>query len=265
MTSEIKISNREIYHCQSMIELAHKVALINEKIKDIKEVPVAIDCEWTPNTSISLIQIAFKINHEIYILLIHTSYLTHIPKNFNKLMNRDKLKLYGFSFDNDIKQFNKINYDNPWLYNVIDIQDTCNDLLFSKRKVSLESSIQCILGIDINKNKKITCSDWDKDKLSYSQLLYAANDALYTLYIALKCFHNILINEEDNSKRINKLCQYSGDYCWNFIRTGNCKFQHNCRYKHDLETYFLIVNNSLCMTDIHYECKKKNCKFIHLD
>lgn len=258
------VVNRETYYCKSMLELLKYLNIIEEHTDCKNNVYAAIDCEWTQKTCLSLLQISFIFDSRIISLLVHFTYMDHMPEKFEILLNKKNIIIYGFAFGNDIRQFNRINYHNNWMDNVIDIQQKCGELLF-KNQPGLEQSVKEILGINLSKNKKITCSNWDIEGLSMSQLLYSSNDSVYTLYLALKCFYNIKILDLTNDDKIKILNTNSDCVCWYYLRHRQCKYEHNCNKTHDLEFYFLIMKNSICIKNMQRGCKNKDCQYTHLE
>lgn len=82
-------------------------------------------------------------------------------------------------------------------------------LLANHKAEGLAKLSKAILDIELDKNWRITCSDWEATALSSSQIDYAAKDAFVAIEIFKKLYHTIRPNMND-SPSILKFCdQYT--------------------------------------------------------
>merc|ERR1712100_626643 len=74
---------------------------------------------------------------------------------------------------------------------VVDVQEYCAanlGLQESYQRLSLKRASSGLLGFQMNKSKRLTCSDWSREKLSPEQVRYAALDAWVALRLYLRLY-----------------------------------------------------------------------------
>jgi predicted kinase len=139
---------------------------------------IGIDFEWNPYSTcrgVSLGQIST--NTKVYLFDMELEKQFGFVKSL--LQDKTILKI-GFGLDDDI---NRLNYD---VINVFDIQKHISEnyeKVWSFKVPSLDLTCQLLIDQTINKNKKITMSQWNIRPLTTEQVDYGAKDALVLINI----------------------------------------------------------------------------------
>ncbi|KAG8182152.1 hypothetical protein JTE90_014562 [Oedothorax gibbosus] len=150
---------------------------------------IGIDCEWVTveekRNAVSLLQLA---NVDGFCVLIRLSCIPEwfIPTLFSPLLSNENILKVGVGVYEDV---NKLYSDYALeVVNFLDLRYLAYDLPEMQGKsLSLKSIGYELLGIDINKDKSVRCSNWDAPNLTPEQIKYAADDAI----IAAKIFNEI--------------------------------------------------------------------------
>jgi ribonuclease D len=69
----------------------------------------------------------------------------------------------------------------------------------------LGSLSKAVIGVELDKDWRVRCSDWEIDELSSKQIEYASNDA----YVAIEIFrklYRIARPDQENAESIRKFC-----------------------------------------------------------
>ncbi|XP_015926356.1 exonuclease 3'-5' domain-containing protein 2 [Parasteatoda tepidariorum] len=146
---------------------------------------IGLDCEWVNDegrrNSVSLLQLA---NNSGYCILIRLCCLPVwlIPEGIsNILLNENILKVGVGIYDDANKLFEDYGLE---VRGFIDLRFLANDLEELREKnLGLKSLSHELLNIDLNKSKRLRCSDWDAPELTDEQIKYASEDVIVAAQI----------------------------------------------------------------------------------
>jgi hypothetical protein len=146
---------------------------------------IAIDLEWRPdnkytNNSVALIQLA---SGSCCVLLRFCKLGNKLPAKLIKFFTNPKLYFVGFSWDTNDESKMKRTFDigKEIFSTFIDVQKL--GMYLGYPSFGLGQLTERVLGSPISKQKSISRSDWQAERLRISQIKYAALDALATGYI----------------------------------------------------------------------------------
>mmetsp|Transcript_66113 Transcript_66113/g.158163 ORF Transcript_66113/g.158163 Transcript_66113/m.158163 type:complete len:451 (-) Transcript_66113:225-1577(-) len=163
----------------------------NALVADLLEADiVSIDSEWRPDwcdasdNPVAVLQLAFPYSRRAYLLQL--SQLGQLPVEVQGMLRSPHVLKVGFAVNNkDRSKFERsgILLDGD----ILDVQTICEMLLdpsglaVHPRSLGLTSAVSSILGENMAKDKRISCSDWARKVLTGDQIFYAAMDAWATL------------------------------------------------------------------------------------
>lgn len=202
----------------------------NEIVRQFNKCKViGIDCEWVTikdeRQPVSLLQLA---NSSGFSILVRLSCLpvSSIPMMLIEMLRNETILKVGVSVSEDA---NKLLSDYCLeVYGFLDLRFLAKDLKeLQGKNMSLQSLGLELLGVDLNKNKELRCSDWNASNLSEEQMQYAADDAI----IAAKIFVEIQRRKSKwflcNSVNFLKEIQVYIDIPFKQISVNSCKKQVN--------------------------------------
>lgn len=145
---------------------------------------VAFDAEWRPDHAygsdnpISVLQLAFPVSRRVYVLQLHRLGGS-LPPEVKMMLVNPEVRKVGFAVD--LNDRAKMARSGIALTNgsVTDLQESCSAALgvVGNAKLSLKNAAFGLLGITLQKDKHLSCSDWASDELTPQQIRYAALDA----------------------------------------------------------------------------------------
>ncbi|KAK9890365.1 hypothetical protein WA026_010458 [Henosepilachna vigintioctopunctata] len=161
---------------------------------------MGFDMEWpfsfqTGPGKTALIQISP--NLEVSYLL-HVSELKKLPVGLCTLLAHPKVRITGNNIKNDVRKLARdfhLTDVEKIIDNCIDCGVFANEVLPLTQRWSLEKLVQSVLGMRINKDKKVRMSKWGVIPLSKHQKSYAATDT----YASLKVFLQLKLLQKDPS------------------------------------------------------------------
>lgn len=179
---------REIVLVNSMSSGAYDSLCADAELAEL----VAFDAEWRPDcyegsdNPISVLQFAFPTSCRVYVVQLER-FRGKLPAAVTTMLVNPEVTKAGFAVDNgDIVKFARtgiaVNRGS-----VVDVRDQCWQRLAgfgvasAYGKLSLKGAAERILGFSMNKDRKLTCSDWACDELTPEQIRYAGLDAWVTL------------------------------------------------------------------------------------
>lgn len=109
-----------------------------------------------------------------------------LPKELVKLLSSDSVEKVGAAIRDDIKILQDINHFKP--NGFIELQEFVKN--FGIENFGLKKLAGLVLGFRISKSQRL--SNWEADKLTPSQMRYAATDA----WVSLKIYHRLLKTAE---------------------------------------------------------------------
>lgn len=145
---------------------------------------VGFDAEWAPDHTadsdnpISVLQLAFPRSRRVYVLQLNRMG-NKLPPQVQMMLVNPEVRKLGFAVDtNDRKKMatSGIAVTNG---SVTDIQEPCARALglSAGTQLSLKNAAFGLLGLNMDKDKRISCSDWASKDLTPQQVRYAALDA----------------------------------------------------------------------------------------
>ncbi|XP_066155618.1 3'-5' exonuclease [Euwallacea fornicatus] len=199
--------NGKIVYANNLIECAMACHdLLNMAIVCMEETfVVGFDMEWpfsfkTGSGRTSLIQISPKLE---VCYLLHLPELKKLPKGLFELLHHPKIRLAGVNVKNDVRKLSR-DYKG---FNAEKLVDSCidvgvlaNSVLPCKKRWSMESLVDHVLRMKINKDNNVRMSKWHVVPLNENQITYAAIDgyASLRLYLELMTLKATLKNNIDD-------------------------------------------------------------------
>eukprot|EP00747_Dinoflagellata_sp_TGD_P217836 gnl/TRDRNA2_/TRDRNA2_90182_c0_seq1.p1 gnl/TRDRNA2_/TRDRNA2_90182_c0~~gnl/TRDRNA2_/TRDRNA2_90182_c0_seq1.p1 ORF type:complete len:297 (+),score=37.41 gnl/TRDRNA2_/TRDRNA2_90182_c0_seq1:76-966(+) len=155
---------------------------------------VAFDAEWVPDWTsssdnpISVLQLAFPASRRVYVIQL-AALQRQLPPAVRMMLVNPEVTKIGFACDQ--QDLDKLRRSGIAVTrgSVVDLQEQCATILgmqASSRHLSLKKASSGLLGFEMNKTKRLTCSDWSREKLSPEQVRYAALDAWVALRLYLR-------------------------------------------------------------------------------
>lgn len=146
---------------------------------------VAFDAEWAPDHAfgsdnpISVLQLAFPISRRVYVVQLNCLD-GKLPAEVKMMLVNPEVRKVGFAVDlNDRQKFQRsgIALTNG---SVTDVQELCAaqlGVIANAKSLSLKNAAFGLLGLKLDKDKRLSCSDWASKDLTPQQIHYAALDA----------------------------------------------------------------------------------------
>jgi hypothetical protein len=152
---------------------------------------VGFDAEWVPDfkwgsdNPISVLQLAFPVSGRVFV--IQLGRLNRFPQAVQMMLVNPGVTKVGFAVgQNDSAKLKRsgIAITNQ---SVVDVQESCASYLQfgTPETLSLKKAAVALLGYDLKKSKRCTCSDWASLTLTAEQVHYAALDA----WVALRLYY----------------------------------------------------------------------------
>jgi len=171
----------EVLVVNSVSSGAYRTLLSDAAAADV----VGFDAEWAPDhqygsdNPISVLQLAFPISRRVYV--IQLSRLDNkLPSEVQMMLVNPEVHKIGFAVDlNDRAKMARsgIAFTKG---SITDVQGHCAATLGfinNLSSLSLRNAAFGLLNFNLNKDKRISCSDWACKELSPEQVKYAAMDA----------------------------------------------------------------------------------------
>jgi len=146
---------------------------------------IAFDAEWAPDhqygsdNPISVLQLAFPISRRVYVLQLNAMN-NKLPAEVKMMLVNPEVRKIGFASDvNDLSKLARSGISIT-SGSVTDIQELCARALgvvANEKSLSLKNAAFGLLGIRLDKDKRLSCSDWASKDLTPEQVRYAALDA----------------------------------------------------------------------------------------
>jgi ribonuclease D len=148
---------------------------------------VGIDSEWVPdwdnltNNPVSVLQLAFPRSQRVYVLQL--GQLGYLPEAVKMMLSSSSVLKVGFGLKRDRFKFAQSGFEVA-VGTLLDLQMPCDKMLgqelglgLNGGSLSLDRAATSMLGYTMNKDLRITCSNWAVHKLADEQIWYAALDA----------------------------------------------------------------------------------------
>jgi hypothetical protein len=156
---------------------------------------VGIDAEWVPDWNhgsdnpISVLQLAFPSSRRVYVLQL-ARLNQRLPQSVQMMLVNPEVAKVGFAVNfKDTAKFVRSGIS-VTKGSIVDVQERCAEALGmswkASRGLSLKRCAHEVLGCNLDKDKRLGCSDWSSEKLTPEQVRYAALDA----WTALRLFYH---------------------------------------------------------------------------
>lgn len=156
---------------------------------------VAFDAEWAPDYAwgsdnpISVLQLAFPVSRCVYVLQLERLG-RRLPKDVQMMLVNPEVRKVGFAVDGSDRTKMARSGIAITDCSVTDVQAQCAAALGvdqSAKSLSLKNAARGLLGFNLKKDKRISCSDWSIQDLTPAQIRYAAFDAWVALRLSFHC------------------------------------------------------------------------------
>jgi ribonuclease D len=155
---------------------------------------VGFDAEWVPDwfagsdNPISVLQLAFPSSRRVFVLQLKLLG-ERLPQAVQMMLVNPEVTKVGFACSlKDTAKFVRSGIS-VTKGSIVDVQERCAEALgltwTASRGLSLKRCAQELLGCNLDKDKRLGCSDWGREKLTPEQVRYAALDA----WTALRLFY----------------------------------------------------------------------------
>ncbi|KAJ0960788.1 hypothetical protein J5N97_014119 [Dioscorea zingiberensis] len=144
---------------------------------------VGLDCEWRPNFEpggcnyVATLQLCSSRK----CLILQLQHMEFIPQPLKDFLSDPNINFVGVGVENDASKLED-DYDLQCA-NPVDLDPFCMDYLGmatsggGRRSLGLKAYAREILGVEMDKPRRVTMSNWEARVLSYSQIQYACIDA----------------------------------------------------------------------------------------
>jgi len=147
---------------------------------------IAFDAEWAPDheygsdNPISVLQLAFPLARRVYVIQLGRLRDNRLPQDVQMMLVNPEVRKVGFAVDvNDISKMARSGIALT-KGSVTDVQELCAAALGlgqASKGLSLKNAAWGLLGVRLEKDKRLSCSDWASKELTPEQVRYAALDA----------------------------------------------------------------------------------------
>lgn len=172
--------------------VTHTSSMVDSWISDIERIHrrrllrliVGLDIEWRPSfgpyrNRVATLQLC--VGHRC--LIFQLIYAPAIPYSLLNFLGNDRYTFVGIGIQNDVERL-KMDYDLD-VANAVDLAHLAADQWGSRnlRNAGLKGLAWEVLGIEIDKPRRVTLSRWDNRYLAYDQIQYACIDAFISFEI----------------------------------------------------------------------------------
>uniref|UniRef100_W8B176 Exonuclease 3'-5' domain-containing protein 2 n=1 Tax=Ceratitis capitata TaxID=7213 RepID=W8B176_CERCA len=204
---------------------------------------LGFDCEWVTvggkRRPVALLQLS---SQKGLCALFRLCHLKQIPKDLRDILEDDKVIKVGVAPQDDAY---KLSFDyGVGVASTLDLR--CLAALVDEKPEGLAKMAKSLLNVELDKNWRLSCSDWEAKVLREKQLEYAANDSL----VAVKIFE----------KLVNKI---EPKPFWNMTRLNMSKIQErleplfDIRFKEGMSTNFKTAGKVKGLTSAGKKAKQK--------
>lgn len=190
LASSLPEEPAQVLVVNSQSSRAYQLLCADAKTADL----VAFDAEWVPDYAwdsdnpISVLQLAFPVSRRVYVLQLERLE-RRLPQEVKMMLVNPGVRKVGFAVDGgDRAKMDRsdiaVTHDS-----ITDVQAQCAAVLGvgqGATSLSLKNAASELLGFDLRKDKRISCSDWSTQELSPEQVRYAALDAWVTLRLSFQ-------------------------------------------------------------------------------
>jgi hypothetical protein len=156
---------------------------------------VAFDAEWAPDHAygsdnpISVLQLAFPKSRRVYVIQLGRLD-NKLPQDVQMMLVNPEVRKLGFAVDtNDRAKMARSGISLTGA-SVTDVQElSARSLGVPGNSLSLKNAAFGLLGMRLDKDKRLSCSDWASQELTPQQVRYAALDAWVPLRLTYMLSH----------------------------------------------------------------------------
>ncbi|XP_050355123.1 exonuclease 3'-5' domain-containing protein 2 isoform X2 [Nymphalis io] len=180
---------------------------------------IGFDCEWVSEQRIrhpvALLQLS---TYDGYCALFRLSHMKSIPKPLKELLEDKSIYKVGVAPGDDA-MYLAMDYS-VYMKSTLDIRHIVE--LCRHNTGGLAFLAKMFLGVVLDKNRRIRCSNWGADELTERQIKYAALDA----HVAIRIFVKV-VNDYHKSPYLLLWNRYNNDH-WNKIHQICSKYSDKC-------------------------------------
>ncbi|XP_059151349.1 exonuclease 3'-5' domain-containing protein 2-like isoform X2 [Physella acuta] len=144
---------------------------------------VGLDCEWVRTCKVACLQLACASGPCVIIRLFKLN--PSFPQTLKSLLADKSILKIGVAVTDDSK---KLLFDyGLQVSGCVDLRNILNRVrgVFNCPSQGLGGLARCILGVELSKDKKVRCGNWESEIYSREQINYAATDAAVAVDIFL--------------------------------------------------------------------------------
>ncbi|XP_050341446.1 exonuclease 3'-5' domain-containing protein 2 [Bactrocera neohumeralis] len=184
------LGGKHITVVETLDECQHVLDTLKRHCHEYKV--LGFDCEWVTvggkRRPVALLQLS---SQKGLCALFRLCNLQQIPKDLRDLLEDDKVIKVGVAPQDDA---HKLAFDyGVGVASTFDLRYLA--ALVEQKPEGLAKMAKSLLNVQLDKNWRLSCSDWEAKVLNEKQLQYAANDAL----VAVKIFDKLVKKLEPNS------------------------------------------------------------------
>ncbi|KAG0484850.1 hypothetical protein HPP92_008929 [Vanilla planifolia] len=150
---------------------------------------VGIDIEWRPSFSryqnpVALLQLC--VGHRC--LIFQLLYSDFIPQDLADFLVDDRFTFVGVGIEGDVERL--ADDLNLLVFNTVDLRELAAQRMGrdDMRRKGLASLAMEVLGVQVNKPRRVQMSDWSRYVLNLDQIKYACADAFLSFEIGRRLF-----------------------------------------------------------------------------
>ncbi|XP_065344080.1 exonuclease 3'-5' domain-containing protein 2 [Cloeon dipterum] len=237
--TKILLKPSKIIIAETQKDCSSIVKIIKRECKELRY--VGFDCEWVPNfvkgrkgNPVALLQLATP---KGTCALIRLSKIGFVPKDLKIVLKDSTLLKVGVASHSDAVLMHQDH--NTDVKGCIDLRVLCES------ENGLAKLAHSVLGVNLEKNSRISCSNWAAKRLSENQTRYAALDALVAVLIFSKVT-GLYCERVFQLKRTSKSWSDVSSECSSLVdavpkRRGNIKTS----VKKDIHRHTTIIHRKL--------------------
>ena len=200
LTYPSEASGVEVVYTNDVLEAEN---WLREHIKACSAGVVGFDIEWKPQfvsirdggteNQTAVLQLGV----ETSCLVLHIYHMSDLPRLLTSILRDENILKVGVGIEEDASKLTR--HRGLVCEGMIDIQKMVQTAK-RKQQFGLKTLAQRFLGIELEKSKRITRSNWENFPLTLKQIEYAALDA----WAGLKIYHAIVEYQQHTSAQYNE-------------------------------------------------------------
>lgn len=145
----------------------------------LRRLIVGLDTEWRPNfrpnqnNPVALLQLCVGRRCLLYQIL-HADY---VPDSLSNFLSDDRFTVVGVGVEDDVERLQE-EYGVEVECSVVDLRDLAAEAMGREemRRFGLQNLVREVMGLHLEKDRRVRLSRWDRERLTGEQMAYAAVD-----------------------------------------------------------------------------------------